>query len=63
MDESVGPLEQQLLALLDQVLELLAQVCKKEDTVNHILEDYKNVNHLTHIIQKLVKVAGDEFKK
>lgn len=45
------------------MLELLAQVCKKEDTVNRILEDYKNVSHLTNIIQELVRVAGEEFKR
>ena len=49
----------QLLGLLDQVLEMLSLVCRREEAVNSILQDYHNTSHLTSMIQDLVRVATD----
>ena len=42
---------------------MLEVVCRTEEPVNHILEDYRDNKHLTHIIQRLMDVASNEFKE
>lgn len=60
---SAETLEDELLKLLNQVLGMLEVVCRSEEPVNLILEDYRDTRHLTQMIQQLVGVASVELKE